>query len=249
MDRQPLREYFEFTKRERRGILALLLLTGICIGGPLAWEVYAPVSVDTDSTFPAEVAAFEQQLAAARTAERSSFTAHRYPPGKARQQRTRTYQRPFYRDSVPRRSKYPAYQRTWPARKPAIIDINEADSAAWEALRGIGPVLAARIVRFREKLGGFHSVAQIAETYGLPDSTFKKIQPSLRLGNVSLKKIDINEMDEKSLAQHPYISYKLARLIVKYRSVHGPFSQAEQLQNIPLVDDSIYRKLEQYISF
>lgn len=134
-----------------------------------------------------------------------------------------------------------------PVRKAVMIDINMADSAAWEALPGIGPVLAARIVRFREKLGGFYSVAQVAETYGLPDSTFNKIQPSLRLHKVSLKKLDINHMDEKTLAEHPYIRYKLAKLIVLYRSNNGPFSQPEQLLGIPLVDDSIYRKIEHYI--
>lgn len=132
-------------------------------------------------------------------------------------------------------------------RKVYTIDINKADSAAWEALPGIGPVLAARIVRFRDKLGGFYSVAQVAETYGLPDSTFKKIQASLQLHKVSLKKIDINQTDEKTLAQHPYIRYKLARVIVLYRSNNGPFRLPEQLLELPLVDDSIYRKLEHYI--
>lgn len=127
------------------------------------------------------------------------------------------------------------------------IDINTADSAQWESLPGIGPVLAARIVKFREKLGGFYSVRQVGETFGLPDSTFNKIQPSLRLHKVSLKKLDLNHMDEKSLAQHPYIRYKLARLIVLYRSNHGPFRQPEDLLGIPLVDDSIYRKIEHYI--
>lgn len=131
--------------------------------------------------------------------------------------------------------------------RKVIIDINTADSLAWESLSGIGPVLAARIVKFRDKLGGFYAVQQVAETYGLSDSTFKKIQPSLQLGKVSLTKLDINHMDEKSLAQHPYIRYKLARLIVLYRSNNGPFRALEDLKLLPLVDDSIYRKLEHYI--
>lgn len=127
------------------------------------------------------------------------------------------------------------------------LDINAADSMQWEALPGIGPVLAARIVKFRDKLGGFYTVAQIGETFGLPDSTFNKIQPYLRLSTVSLKKLDLNQTDEKSLAQHPYIRYKLARLIVLYRSNHGAFRRPEDLLGIPLVDDSIYRKIEHYI--
>jgi competence protein ComEA len=131
--------------------------------------------------------------------------------------------------------------------KVKTIDINEADSATWESLSGIGPVLAGRIIRFRDKLGGFYAISQIRETYGLPDSTFVKIQASLQLNKVSLKNLDINQLDEKSLASHPYIRYKLARLIVLYRNNNGPFRQAKELLGIPLVDDSIYRKLEPYI--
>ena len=132
-------------------------------------------------------------------------------------------------------------------KKRLKIDINKADSATWESLNGIGPVLAARIVRFRDKLGGFYAISQVKETYGLPDSTFKKIQPYLQLNTVSLKIIDLNQADEQTLAQHPYIRYKLARLIVLYRSNNGPFSQPTDLLGIPLVDDSIYRKIEHYI--
>jgi DNA uptake protein ComE-like DNA-binding protein len=102
-------------------------------------------------------------------------------------------------------------------------------------------------VKFRNRLGGFYSIEQVKETYGLPDSTFVNIQASLQLNKVSLKNLDINQLDEKSLAQHPYIRYKLARLIVLYRNNHGPFRQPEELLGIPLVDDSIYRKLEHYI--
>lgn len=144
--------------------------------------------------------------------------------------------RPFYPDT-----------KTANPKKLSTIDINEADSATWESLNGIGPVLAGRIVRFRDKLGGFYAVSQIKETYGLPDSTFVKIQASLQLNKVSLKNLDINQLDEKSLAAHPYIRYKLARLIVLYRNNNGPFRQAQDLLGIPLVDDSIYRKLEPYI--
>ena len=117
----------------------------------------------------------------------------------------------------------------------------------WDRLPGIGPVLARRIVLFRERLGGFYSISQVGETFGLADSVFVKIQPFLQLGDVSLRKIDLNETDEKSLADHPYINTKLARLIVRYRSNHGPFRHPGELRGIALVNDSIYRKLEKYL--
>ncbi|WP_291910964.1 helix-hairpin-helix domain-containing protein [Chitinophaga sp. CB10] len=132
-------------------------------------------------------------------------------------------------------------------RGPAMLDINRADTLQWDALPGIGPGYARRICKFRDKLGGFYSVEQVAETYGLPDSVFKKIKPFLKIGDSSLKIMDLNLTDEKTLASHPYIRYKLAGMIVAYRNAHAGFRSMEELRSLPLVDDIIYRKLEYYI--
>lgn len=154
-----------------------------------------------------------------------------------------------YRDS---NSRYPGNDSTsftrYRKKAPAApIDINLADSTAWQSLPGIGPGFARRIIAFRDRLGGFYAVEQVAECYGLPDSTFQKIQPFLQIGSSSLKKLDLNLTDEKSLAAHPYIRYKLAHLIVQYRSSHAGFRAVADLRNLPLVDEIIYRKIEHYI--
>ncbi|HVI46969.1 MAG TPA: helix-hairpin-helix domain-containing protein [Chitinophaga sp.] len=145
----------------------------------------------------------------------------------------------FRRDSFAYR-----YHRKGPAQ---VIDINLADTLQWRSLPGIGAGFARRIVAFRDKLGGYHSIAQVAECYGLPDSTFQKIQPFLKIGDGSLKKIDLNLTDEKSLAAHPYIRAKLAHLIVQYRNAHAGFREVGELLMLPLVDEIIYRKIEPYI--
>ncbi|SHM22968.1 DNA uptake protein ComE [Chitinophaga jiangningensis] len=132
-------------------------------------------------------------------------------------------------------------------KMPGILDINTADTLRWDELPGIGPGFARRICKFRDKLGGFYSVEQVAETYGLPDSVFKKIKPFLKIGDSSLKIMDLNLTDEKTLASHPYIRYKLAGMIVAYRNAHAGFRSMEELRSLPLVDDIIYRKLEYYI--
>ena len=319
--------YNSFSRKERQGILFLLLLTGICVVMPSLWERYVSRSAETDttdSTLLAEVAAFHDALLngtkvfsgdadsgvhfrrftfdpntidaaeweALGLEKKVISTIQRYLAKGGRFRRKEDLQKvyglaprlcdelmPYVRiagqqykaDTFRHYAAYRSYrqdtQHAWygknnwhvpgvqreGARRKAyqnslpVLDINTADSALWESLPGIGPVLASRIVKFREKLGGFYSISQVGETYGLADTTFNKIQASLRLHTVSLKKLDLNHMDEKSLAQHPYIRYKLARLIVLYRSNHGPFRQAEDLLGIPLVDDSIYRKIEHYI--
>lgn len=130
---------------------------------------------------------------------------------------------------------------------PAIIDINQADTAAFIALPGIGSKLASRIVNFREKLGGFYSVQQVAETFGLPDSTFQLIQPRLQCGAAVLQKLNINTADANTLKQHPYIRWNIANAIVQYRQQHGLFRKPEDLQQIVLITPELYQKIAAYI--
>jgi len=128
----------------------------------------------------------------------------------------------------------------------SIVWVNEADSAEWEALPGIGGKLAARIVNYRNKLGGFYSIEQVGETYGLADSTFQKIKPYLKLsGNV--KKININRADKEILRQHPYIKWNIANAIVEYRKQHGLFEKLEDLKKIGMIDEGVYAKIARYL--
>lgn len=92
-------------------------------------------------------------------------------------------------DDADRLVPYIKLANTREAEKPKIvaskqitkIDINTATEDEWKALPGIGDVLAARIVKFRYKLGGFSSVEEVKKTYGLSDSTYQMILPYLLL--------------------------------------------------------------------
>ncbi|HMU48053.1 MAG TPA: helix-hairpin-helix domain-containing protein [Chitinophagaceae bacterium] len=128
-----------------------------------------------------------------------------------------------------------------------VIDINTADTTAFIALPGIGSKLAFRIVNFREKLGGFYSIDQIGETYGLPDSTFQKIKQYLKLEHNSLRKININTASVDELKAHPYIKYSIANPIVSYRNEHGPFERIEDIKKVMAITDDIYKKISPYL--
>ncbi len=134
------------------------------------------------------------------------------------------------------------------ASRYSVIDINLADTTAFISLPGIGSKLAARIVNFRDKLGGFYSVNQVGETFGLPDSTFQKIKQYLKLENVSVKKININTATVDELKAHPYIRYSLANPIVAYRNEHGPFAKVEDIKKVMAVTEEVYNKISPYLS-
>lgn len=133
-------------------------------------------------------------------------------------------------------------------RKPLIVDINEADTTAFIALPGIGSKLAARIVNFRDKLGGFHSINQVGETYGVPDSTFQYIRSMLVLSNTKVRKININTVTKDELKLHPYIRWNLANAIVEYRSQHGDYSDLNELKQIAIIDEAIFNKIVPYLT-
>ena len=134
------------------------------------------------------------------------------------------------------------------APKYSVIDINSADTSAFISLPGIGSKLAARIVNFRDKLGGFYSVAQIGETFGLADSIFQKIKQYLKFENKSIRKININTATVDELKVHPYIKWSLANPIVAYRAEHGTFSKMEDIKKIIAVTDEIYNKISPYLT-
>lgn len=129
----------------------------------------------------------------------------------------------------------------------SVIDINSADTTAYISLPGIGSKLAARIVNFREKLGGFYSVGQIGETFGLPDSTFRKIKQYLEIKNSALRKININTATIDELKAHPYIKWSLANPLIAYRNEHGAFATIEDIKKIPSVTDELFNKLAPYL--
>ncbi len=132
-------------------------------------------------------------------------------------------------------------------KKSGPVDINLADSNAFIALPGIGHTLAKRIISFREKLGGFYSPNQVAETFGLPDSTFQKIRFQLSLSNSTVKKININSAGIEEMKTHPYVRYGMANAIVQFRNQHGPFHTVDDLRKIGSVSEEALNKAKPYL--
>lgn len=127
-----------------------------------------------------------------------------------------------------------------------IIDINTADSSLLEWLPGIGPALAGRIIKYRNKIGGFYSPVQLKEVWGLPDSVFQKIKEKVEISD-KIQKINVNTSDFLMLKSHPYIGYKLANSIINYRNQHGSFKTLDDIQKIILIDEKTFNQLSHYL--
>lgn len=129
------------------------------------------------------------------------------------------------------------------------LEINTATREQFMELKGIGEKLSERIITLREKLGGFVSIDQLREVYGLSQETFEKIKPKLKVDVSKVILLNVNELDVKALAQHPYITFSLAKLIVNYRDQHGPYQKPEDLLNSKGIEPEDVKKIEAYITF
>ena len=162
---------------------------------------------------------------------------------------------PYVRIELSNNDKYVTPQNKDVSKQPetttylkTIVDINTAYTAAFIALPGIGSKLANRIIAFRDKLGGFYKVEQVAETYALPDSTFQKIKDRLVVNSSAVKKININTASVDELKNHPYIRYNIANTIIQYRKQHGDFTALNDLKNILIITPDIFNKMEPYLT-
>lgn len=130
------------------------------------------------------------------------------------------------------------------------VEINSADTSALVAVRGIGPAFARSIVKFRDRLGGFHSLDQLSEVYILRDKpeAVARLKEQLVLDEQGVRRFPLNTVTAEELGPHPYAGWKVAKALVAYRKQHGPFRSVDDIKGCVLVTDSVYRKLAPYLT-
>ena len=126
------------------------------------------------------------------------------------------------------------------------VDINKADSILLESLPGIGPVLAARIVKFRKLIGGFYEVSQLKDMYGMTEELFARASPRLMADPSGIQKLDINFLSLSELGRHPYIGFRQARKLVKSRDIKGKLTSKADLT--PIFSADSLQRLLPYLS-
>ncbi|MEY2898467.1 MAG: hypothetical protein RL138_520 [Bacteroidota bacterium] len=112
------------------------------------------------------------------------------------------------------------------------VELNSADSALLEALPMIGAKLAMRIIKYRDRLGGFYAVEQLKEVYGLRDSCFLVIQNRVYVDSANRHFLRINQCTLEEMGRHPYFGFRNAKLILNYRKEHQHINSEQQLQEV-----------------
>jgi competence protein ComEA len=158
----------------------------------------------------------------------------------------RTGQRDIRRDSVRRLYDYRNAKRNNPIHP---IDLNSGDSVLLRTLPGIGPVLSVRIVKYGNLLGGYASVEQLREVYGLPQETFDRIKGMVFADSTVVRKININTAGYSDLIRLRYLSNYEVNVILKFRKLMGRIHSITELVDNKLIPEEKAGKIRPYINF
>jgi competence ComEA-like helix-hairpin-helix protein len=127
------------------------------------------------------------------------------------------------------------------------MDLNAATAEELEALPGIGPALAGRIVKYRSMLGGFHAVDQISECYGMPPETVDLVRNRLRISTLPAR-LAVNRV-RLDTVYHPYAARKVLRVIEAYKKQHGDLLDESDLRRAYPPDTAWIGRMLPYLDF
>ena len=143
---------------------------------------------------------------------------------------------------------YTKYTHQEKLKAGETIEINSSDTTDLKKITGIGSAFSNRIVKYRNLLGGYNSLNQLKEVWGMDDDLFNKIIPYLKI-TPNAKKIKINTASFEELSKHPYIKYKRAKTIIDVRERKGKIESIDRLSLLEEFTEGDIKKLTPYLSF
>ena len=137
------------------------------------------------------------------------------------------------------------FQRQFKYPEGTLVAVNGADTTELKKIPGIGSGISKMIVAYRERLGGFYSLEQLAEV--------KFVTPELlewfTLDEVEVRKLSINKASLEELRAHPYINYYQAKVMVEHRRKKGKITSLSQLSLYEEFTEKDLQRIFPYISF
>lgn len=125
------------------------------------------------------------------------------------------------------------------------VTLDDADTASLRKVPGIGRYYASRIVRYRNDLGGYVSVAQLSEIEGIPEAALSYF----KVTGGAVRKLNLNQLTLNELKHHPYINFYQARRIIDYRRLKGPLHSIDDLRLLKDFSQRDIERLRPYVEF
>ncbi len=241
------RDFFYFSRGERRGLIVLLCL--IALAG-IIMLLKSPSSdheqsAHEDATSVRQVPAANTPAvqAAHQTTRPSRESISRARPATSRTRETTGERIKRLTDTRPR------YPRTQKLPVGSTLELNTADTTDLQKIPGIGPTFSKRIVKYRNLLGGYADVSQLAEVYGIDEEKYTALAPWFTVDPTRIQRLNVNRLPEDSLRRHPYIDYRQAKLIVRLRRQPNGLTGWHDLTLVEEFTDADRQRLKPYLSF
>lgn len=236
------KEFFYFSKGERRALTLLLFIIAVALVLLLFKGRYLPDSpeppaVDIKPGFTAQDTTSTSVSTKPETDEPKPVKA----PRQASSAKEKYSLNPRFNKSAS------AFSQKY--AKGTLVELNTADTLVLKKVPGIGSVFARRIVKYRELLGGYASVEQLREVYGIDEEKFQALHVWFNVGTTPVRKLAVNHLSLDDLARHPYLNYKQARVIVDLRQRKGRLTGWQNLDLLDEFTNSDKKRLTPYFSF
>lgn len=250
------KDFFYFSKRERRGILFLIvLITGIFLGKFL----FTPTETISLSSGEPEMKNEFRKTTSNDIDKTKEETGENYPTTpspkpmrnfSSRQEKPtekRTYYQPTEKSPAPpKQANYPLTEKF---AEGTVIELNESDTIQLMKIPGIGPAFAKRIAGYRNLLGGFYRLEQLQEVYGMYEELYEKIAPYLRIDSNRVSSIPVNTASLDKLKSHPYINFYQAKAIIEMRKKKGKLNHISELSLLEEFTEEDMNKIKHYLLF
>ena len=105
-------------------------------------------------------------------------------------------------------------------RRYVSLDLNTVDSLTLLRVPGIGPSFAHRILSLRQRLGGYYTVLQLQEVYGMNEEKFLELRPWFTIKTKPIVH-RLSELRADSLPWHPYLRRETMRTLRQMVLRHG----------------------------
>ena len=233
MSRRLYREFYLLPRGEQRALILLSLLLILSLLFRITVQLLPDRETEGMEEFEQEASLLMALLAQADSLQQlrsdsvRQSSARRNESGRSAQIHPYTYIRKTGKPFLP-------------------IDINRADSAQLLPLPGIGPVFASRLIKYRNLLGGYASVDQLNEVYGISQETVDGIANRIFIDTTAVNMLDLNSATFRELLRHPYLEYEDVKAIVNYRDFAGTIQSFRELQENYILPDSLMNRVEPY---
>jgi len=128
-----------------------------------------------------------------------------------------------------------------------MVEINSADTASLQNLKGVGVSFAGRIIKYRDLLGGFYRKEQLLEVFGMDTARYAGFAAQIEINTSLIKRKNLNTVEFKELLKHPYLEYYLVKSIFDYKNKNGNFGSLDDLRKVNLIYKELFDKISPYL--